>query len=122
MKKIIVSTSMLLAAGALWLRAVIPNPASVTFIWDNPNQAGLVYRIYGTNNPSAPTPWPLVATITAPSVLPGGTNLAYSITMTPGAMAFYMTASNFWGESPFSGVASTPPVPPQLNNLRLTSP
>jgi hypothetical protein len=97
---------------ALWgliaLNAATTKP--VTFIWTPPPTNGTpmsvpdIYKLYYTTNVGQPlTNWVVLA------VIPGDqTN--YHTAMVPGAYFFTMTASNFWGESPFSNLAGTPPA------------
>ena len=104
--------------------AAPPAPVNIVFLWDTPADpmwTSYVYRIYGTTNLAAPTnTWPLVTVATNPVAVSNGTLLAFPIALTPAAYFFEMTASNLWGESPFSQPAATPPSPPVLNNLQLT--
>lgn len=90
----------LVALGAL------TGPQWITLMWDrSPGDDGTyVYRIYQTNAVDAAKPWILVATVTNTNAVPLQVNPA-------GAWFFYCTASNFWGESDPSNVASTPPLP-----------
>ncbi|OHD27380.1 MAG: hypothetical protein A2Y38_01870 [Spirochaetes bacterium GWB1_59_5] len=73
----------------------------------------LVFKIYSSTNLSvAVTNWPLLKTVVATS-----THITLPIDAT---QRFYvMTASNWWGETSFSNVAQTPPIPRDVINVRL---
>lgn len=126
MKKYVVASALCLGAAIALLAGGIPNPQTVTLIWNTPTDQpwqNLTYRLYGTTNLTLPSAqWPLLQVITNPTPSASGTNLAYSISIQPGAWYFTMTASNMWGESPFCVPAATPPVPSILNNLQITKP
>ena len=120
MKKLLLplglSAALLIGAGT--------NPVPVMLEWDTPttdNYTNLLYRLYGTTNLSlSMSNWPMISVVTNPIPTNNGAQLFFSIPIVPGAWFFTMTASNFWGESPFSNVAPTPPVPALLNNLRIS--
>jgi hypothetical protein len=106
------------------LAGVVVGPTSVTFAW-NP-QPGLdtnaSYNLYGSNNLTVPlSQWPLLSNI--PAVTVSGTNswptTNLTVVMTPSAFFFYLTASNFWGESGPSNVAGTPVVPNAVSNVSI---
>lgn len=88
--------------------AVVPlPPRSLSLAWDYPASAqstDLVFKLYHSSDLSVPqTNW-LVLTNVA------GTNLAVTLSVIPGAHFFYLTASNWWGESGPSNLVLTPPV------------
>lgn len=92
----------------------------MVLIWDNATPKPDVWFAYYTTNVTLPTnQWPLLAVITNPVPINGGAQLAYTNYLVPGAYFFTMTASNFWGSSPFSGAVGVPqPLPqPLLLNL-----
>lgn len=101
----------LVAVGLALHAAVVPGvfPTQVTLKWDqyptNQISPDLVFKIYSHTNIAVPfTNWPVVKTV-------AGTNLSTTFPMQPAARYFVLTASNFWGESSFSNVASTPAPP-----------
>lgn len=84
--------------------AASPPVVSVTFTWVDTNAPGQVdaYYIYTTFNPGVPkSNWTMFAAI------PAGTN-QFQTNVTAGQAYYAMTCSNFWGETPFSMVVSTP--------------
>lgn len=90
---------------AIWLfvgsavRAVAPAP--VHLAWNAQPDVD-AFKVYGTNDISAPlSSWPLLATV------PGSVPEAF-LPLAPGKMFFYVTASNYWGESLPSNVTNTP--------------
>lgn len=106
MKALIALLFLLLPLGA---KAAVPTtPQLVILAWDYPTnelRAELSFKLYTSTNLAVPmTNW-LVLTNVA------GTNLAAAVRIEPGEHFFTLTASNFWGESDFSNVASVPPLP-----------
>lgn len=90
-------------------------PAMVTLVWDYvaPVSDDLVFVLRQSANLNTPiAQWNIVATI-------AGTNRAFTFGMLPGAQFFTLTASNFWGESIPSNVASTPTLPAIATNISL---
>ena len=83
-------------------------PTSITLAWNYPaNQlsTGLVFRVYSSLDITTPLQnWTVLTNVV-------GTNLFVTLSVQPGARYFSLTASNLWGESDFSNVASTPAVP-----------
>lgn len=101
----------LLALFAVFARAgmnLTPPTGRVTLAWDYPTNelsTDLWFNIYETTNLAAPlTNWNCLTNVL-------GTNLTASVIVQPGAHFFVATASNFWGESLTSNVASTPILP-----------
>ena len=98
---------------ALFLTAV-PSPAGttatndITLAWDYPASelsTNLSFKLYHSVNPAQPlAQWTPITNI-------AGTNLSVSLPVEVGVHFFYLTASNWWGESDPSNVASTPPPP-----------
>lgn len=92
----------------------------MVLIWDNATPKPDVWFAYYTTNVTLPTnQWPLLAVITNPVPINGGAQLAYTNYLVPGAYFFTMTASNFWGSSPFSGAVGVPQPLPQPLSLNL---
>lgn len=113
-------TSILALASLVSFSASPPGTKGVVLIWDNTAPKPDAWFAYYTTNVTLPTnQWPLLAVITNPVPINGGAQLAYTNYLVPGAYFFTMTASNFWGSSPFSGAVGVPqPLPqPLLLNL-----
>ena len=93
----------LLSALSCLGQSLLAAPRPVTFVWTPPtNGVPDIYVLYQTTNLFQPlTNWAPILTIP-------GTNTTCQLTLIPGAYCFTMTASNFWGESPFSNLAGTP--------------
>lgn len=81
---------------------------SITLYWTYPQSelsTNLTFNIYSSTDVGVPVPsWPLFTNVSGLS-----TNI--TVPLTPQARFFYVTASNLWGESPPSNVASTPNPP-----------
>jgi hypothetical protein len=88
---------------------------NVTLVWNYPEaelSTNLVFKLYSSPNPATPlASWALLVTVP-------GTNTQATVPMQPTNMFFVLTASNYWGESDFSNVASTP-VPPRSGTLQI---
>lgn len=85
---------MILAIAA---RADIPTtPQPITLAWNYSGGKVDAFKIYSSTNMAN---WSLLTTTTNQSV---------SILATPAACFYFVTASNFWGESGPSNIASTP--------------
>lgn len=129
--------SLMLHAGAMALIAAalmppLPPGATVPIVlsFDYPTNGmdtNLVFVLRGTTNVGTATPWPVETTIPAMPfwtnawALPvNGTN--YTITFTnqtiPDIHFWYVTATNFWGESDPSNVLGLPPLPTNTKNLK----
>ena len=105
MKTLLTSFAALLAGIVALVQAASPS-GNVTFVWTDTNSPGLVqsYCIYWSPTVTLPmSNWVKVATIPAP------TN-QFTTNIAVGENYFAMTCSNWWGESPFSVIASTPPL------------
>lgn len=104
---------LLLAAGS----SVPTGPTPITLAWNYPTNelsTNLTFRLYHSTNITVPlTNWTVITNI-------AGTNTSVSLPVLPGAHFFALTASNFWGESDFSNVASTPPAPRSDVNLSIS--
>ena len=98
--------------------SVNTNPQPITLAWDYPTNA--VNYTLDTNNTfflfqSADLTVPLTNWVSVTNVV--GTNRQVTIIVQPRQLFFYVAASNFWGLSPPSNVALTPPIPQQGDNL-----
>ena len=90
---------------------------NVSLTWDYPTNAfdtNLVFKLYASTNLLLPhDQWPLLMTI-------DGTNRTAAIPNAQPEQFFFLTCSNYWGESDPSKVAGLPPLPRATdNNLRL---
>ena len=126
----IVLTTVVALTSACAAPALAPtNPVPVVLAFDYPtNDLPNVrsFRVYGSTNLSAPTVnwqeltncWAtnLVTTNLSSTASPNAA-LHVSVTVQPGTRFFVVTSSNFWGESPFSNIAATPPLPSGDINL-----
>ncbi len=105
MKKLL--TALGAVAVCVLIHAAIPSPQTITFMWDYQATnltSDMVFKLYTASNPSQPMPWVVIKTIPSP-------NLSTTLTVVPGQAFYYLTASNFWGESDPSNVAATPALP-----------
>lgn|SRR3990167_7444759 len=97
--------------------AATPPSGRVILAWDYPtNELGtnLTFRLYGSSNITTPlTNWTVLTNVV-------GTNLSVTVQIQPGVYFFALTASNFWMESDFSNVASTPALPRSDSKLGIT--
>lgn len=90
------------ALAALAAVASVPMvPTNITLSW-NPQADVDSFYLYGSTNLNAPMPWPAVTNTP-------GTNSQITIQILPSQQFFYLTASNFWGESGPSNTVRTPP-------------
>lgn len=87
---------------------------SVSLAWDYPTNElnGVTFRLKWTTN-VALTNWVTIATTT---------NTTVRVDVPKGVNFFACTASNFWGESFFSNIASTPPVVRTNVSLNISRP
>ena len=89
----------------------------INLSWSYPTNefdTNLVFRVYSsTNATDFLTNWSVLTNVV-------GTNLSATVTIAPGARFFFMTASNFWGESNPSEVASTPALPRSDSRIGIT--
>lgn len=93
-----------------------PLKNSVSLSWDyDTNNAPDVFKLYTSTDITTPTTnWTLVATVS------GNIHNA-TISNIPAQQAFYyVTASNWWGESNPSNIAGTPQIPGAVSNLQMT--
>lgn len=89
---------------------------TVTLGWDFPPglDTNCVVNIYGSTDASLPlTQWAWRTNVPYPQ-----TNV--SLPIFPSRQFFVATCSNYWGESDFSNVATTPGLPRSDINLRVT--
>lgn len=116
--------ALLCAAAALLHAGVASGPTSVTLAWNPQPQldSNAVFNLYGSTNVSLPVSQWMYLT-SAPAATVSGTNswptTNLTVTMTPGVFFFYLTASNFWGESGPSNQAGTPAVPVTVTNVNI---
>lgn len=104
----------------IWIAAKAAGPGatrnSVTLAWDYPTNelsTNLLFKVYSHTNITVPlTNWTVLTNVV-------GTNLNVAIPMNAQQRFFYVTASNYWGESFPSNVAGTPPPPRDQVGLRL---
>lgn len=89
---------------------------NVPLTWTYPTNllsTNLIFKVYSSTNVSVPvTNWPLTATVI-------GTNTNVVLPINAQQRFFVLTASNWWGESDFSNVAQTPPVPSDEGTLSI---
>lgn len=88
--------------------------SKVKLIWDYPADqiTNVTFNLHYSTNISVPlTNWPTLTNVSTTNV---------DLDTQPGAYFFYVTASNFWGESDPSNVASTPAAPGTTYNLKIT--
>jgi hypothetical protein len=79
----------------------------------NELSTNLVFKVYSTTNINlSVTNWPLYRTVVA-------TNSQISLPIDANQRFFVLTSSNWWGESSFSNVAGTPPLPRSDASIRL---
>jgi hypothetical protein len=136
LKRKIIAVAALFSAW-LVLAGVPITPTPVSLIWGYPTDSvstDMVFVFYSTNTLSAPvTTWPFFTNVWATNYMNGlnptnldntGTNMVCRLPfMTLPGQGFYVgVATNFWGSSDFSTVASTPPVPRSDVNVRLVKP
>jgi len=93
---------------ALPLNAGIGTNETVTLTWDYPAadlSPDLTFRIRHSTEADLPfAKWSVLTNV-------AGTNLSVTLNLEPGQHYFYLTATNWWGESDPSNIASTPPRP-----------
>ncbi len=109
---------LLFAVTATALAVVLPgtmrNTISLTWDYDT-NSPPDVFKLYTSTNAAMPTTnWTLVAGVS-------GTIRNITISNINAQQCFfYVTASNWWGESTPSNVAGTPQIPGSVGNLRIS--
>jgi hypothetical protein len=101
------------AAAAMLLLCFSSLAATVLLEWEpSPSdQAVECYKVYQATNVDGP--FCHVGTVPAPA-----TNWI-GIDLTPGVYFWYVTASNFWGESEASNKANTPAPPRKVNGTAI---
>jgi hypothetical protein len=81
---------------------------NIVLVWDYPlNElsTNLSFYVFHSTNSADPLPtWTVLTNFP-------GTNLQIQFPIQPGINYFTMRASNLWGNSDFSEVAATPPLP-----------
>lgn len=96
----------LLSLAALSIAAIPSGPTSITLLWDNQPEYGTNTTIKLYHSTSLGTPlqqWTVVSSVVDTNMI--------TVQVDPGVHFYYVTASNFWGESDPSNVALTPPLP-----------
>jgi len=87
----------------------------------NAASADLSFNLYSTTNITLPiAQWPVVTNVLYPACMTNGTNVQIVLPISSGPHFYALTASNWWGESPFSNVTNAVVVT-SGNNLRLRS-
>lgn len=85
---------------------------NVMLVWNYPADqlsTNLTFKVYQSPDLAAPmTNWAVLTNV-------AGTNTSVVVALNPQVMFFAVTASNLWGESPFSEAAGTPPPPTNAN-------
>ena len=121
---IVTLTVLAWASILLLLRAYtyVAPTGSIGLTWEYTDAAPTWFKIYATTNLGlGVTNWPLFTNVPGTSTDGTGTwtTTSFWFTITPGRMFFVATATNFWGESQFSNVTSTPPVAVFPTNLTI---
>jgi len=83
----------------------------IKLYWDYPANelTNVTFNVYSTTNIALPlTNWLVMTNVNSTNVV---------LDITPGQRYFYATATNFWGESDPSTVASVPATPKSGTNL-----
>lgn len=107
MKKLI---ALLCSVGILTIAASPNSPTSIWFVW-NPQPDIDVFKLYTCSDITVPVSfWTNTVTVT--------TNFI-AISVTPSRMFYYVTASNFWGESGPSNITNTPMVMTNIGGLKI---
>ena len=91
---------------------------TITLAWNYPTNelsTNLTFNLYHSLTITNPLPWTVMTNIV-------GTNLVCSLNIIPGEHYFYVTASNFWGESVPSNILGLPPVAKSNLVLKATKP
>jgi hypothetical protein len=124
-----------LVVGLMWAAraATFTVPVQVSLAWSYPTNGfstDLCFVFLSTSNVNtALAQWPFftnafLTNLVSTNLDATGTNANFTLPfLTLPGQGFYVgVATNFWGSSDFSGVASTPPVPRSDVNLRMTRP
>ncbi len=108
MKKLpAVVVSLALMTGVLFA----PPNGHIRLLWDYPVDADTTFNIHYSTDLAVPmTSWLVLTNVSTTNV---------DLDITPGKMFFYVTATNFWGESDPSNVAHTPGVYQSAVNTRI---
>ncbi|SRR5258705_9814621 len=94
-------TLLLLHPFSVYAQTAIDGRVTLEFDYPASEIPGTTFKAYLSTN--LLSPWTHIATVVGTNRIP--------LTVTPGVNFFVCTASNFWGESDFSTVASTPALP-----------
>jgi len=118
MTKPFVMLAVAVATIATTIAAVLPGQLrnTITLSWDyGTNSPPDVYKLYASTSLTAPTTgWTLIATV------PGSIQEVTLSNVVAQQRWFYVTASNWWGESPPSNTTGTPQPPGQVTNMRIS--
>ena len=98
----------LLAGALLAAPNTVRTNATLTADWDtNVTSADLVFKVYTSSDVASPlTNWTVLTNVSWPGCMTNGTNIVVNVPLTPGQHYYFMTASNWWGESPPSNVTN----------------
>jgi len=95
---------------------------NVTLIADydtNVVSSDMVFKLYTSSDVSVPvTNWTVLTNLVYPGCMINGTNVICTVGLTPGQHFYFMTASNYFGESPPSNVTNAA-VLVTLSRLRI---
>lgn len=95
---------------SLRAQALVP----VTLAWDYPpaELTNITFKVYHSTSIALPlTNWVVLTNAISTNQV--------QVSIAPGVHFFSVTASNFWGESTFSNIASTPALPRSDANLKV---
>lgn len=113
-------TSILALASLVSFSAGPPGTKGFYLYWDRPAVQPDAWFVYYTTNASLPvTSWTVLAVLTNPPSINGGAQLVHTNYLPPAAYFFTLSASNFWGNTFFSGAVGTPQALPQPLLLNL---
>lgn len=100
MKRILSVLGLLLALGA----------GAITLLWDQPPSNQQVERWYIYRSDQVTGPWNCIGSSTTTS---------FWFSLAPCEAFFYVTASNFWGESAPSNITNTPAPTSKTTNVTI---
>lgn len=108
MKKLLLLLPLFLLLNTLF---ATPN-GRIRLQWDASTETNVTYNVYAHTNLLLPyTQWAMLTNVAATYV---------DLDIIPGRYFFYVTATNFWGESDPSNLVSTPGVATSGGNFRVT--
>ncbi len=97
------TVTLLLLLAALTALADVRTNVFLSWFYETNELAGISFNLYSTTNLSAPN-WVLVTNIDSAGLVP--TNLMVQVPVKPGNAFYYMTATNQFGESGPSNMAT----------------